>query len=141
MAGTNRLVELDPESLRAFKTAVRSLDKDAKKELRQLHRKKADEVAQVASEFAPYREGRLARSVRGASTNEGGQIKAGQASVPYGPPIHWGWPARHIRPQRFIIWALATVSKESAGGFEQEYLELVLDLLKRNLPHVDTRES
>lgn len=46
--------------------------------------------------------GRLAASVRGSGTKEAAITRAGSSKVPYGRPIHWGWPAHHIRPQRFI---------------------------------------
>lgn len=47
----------------------------------------------------PRRSGRLRGSMTATATKTG--VDFGSPLV-YGRPIHWGWPARHIAPQRFI---------------------------------------
>lgn len=59
-------------------------------------------VASAAASRAPRRSGQLAGTVRGTRQLRRARISAGRASVPYAGVIHWGWPARHIRPNPFI---------------------------------------
>jgi len=56
----------------------------------------------------PRRSGRLAASIRAQGTQRAGRVAAGKKSVPYAGPIHWGWPARNIKPQPFLTDALAS---------------------------------
>lgn len=51
---------------------------------------------------APRRTGRLAASVRPGATRIAAIERAGNTSVPYAGPIHWGWPKRHIKPNPFM---------------------------------------
>jgi hypothetical protein len=51
--------------------------------------------------------GRLARSVRAGAARTKAVVRAGGAAVPYAGPIHYGWPARNIQPQQFLLKALA----------------------------------
>lgn len=62
-------------------------------------------VASAASAMAPRRSGRLAASVRASRAVGRARVMAGRASVPYGPPIHFGWPARHIAANPFVSQA------------------------------------
>ena len=59
----------------------------------------AELVAGTARAAAPRRTGRLAGSIR-AETEPG--IGAVGSPLVYAPPIHWGWRARRIQPNRFI---------------------------------------
>jgi hypothetical protein len=56
-------------------------------------------LATRAAARAPRRTGRLAASVRATPDRTGVQVGS---SLIYGPPIHWGWPARHVRRQPFL---------------------------------------
>jgi hypothetical protein len=60
-------------------------------------------VATAASARAPRRSGRLAASVRGTKRVGGARVLAGGAVVPYAGPVHYGWPARDIDGQPFVI--------------------------------------
>lgn len=71
-------------------------------DLKAAHAAVAALVSKVAAARAPKRTGRLAASVRGSGTNTTAFIRAGFKSVPYAGPIHWGWPARHIKAQPFL---------------------------------------
>lgn len=70
--------------------------------LKAAHDQAARFVAARASAAAPHRTGNLADTVRGAGTKGRASVRAGYARVPYGPPIHWGWPARNIAAQPWI---------------------------------------
>lgn len=59
-------------------------------------------VAATAAGRAPQRTGRLAASVRGNRAVGRATVSAGGASLPYGGPIHYGWPAHGIEAQPFI---------------------------------------
>ena len=141
MAGSNRLVEFDEASWKYLRDGLKELGPAYKKAIRAVHRKKAEQIAPVAANMAPRGEtGRLARSVKAAATANSGQIKAGSAArAPHAPPIHWGWPKRHIKPRRFIVWALAKVSRDTSGGFEREYAEAIVAEFNKHLRNVDTK--
>lgn len=62
-------------------------------------------VAGAAASRAPRRSGQLAGTVRGTRQLRRARISAGRASVPYAGPIHWGWPAHHIRANPFVTEA------------------------------------
>lgn len=70
----------------------------------------------------PRRSGRLRGSVRATSTKTG--VDFGSPVV-YGNPIHWGWPARHIRPQRFV-WDVLTGSTDRVVSSYQTEVDRVL---------------
>ena len=58
----------------------------------------ADRAAQVASDAAPKKSGRLAADIRGNRAKSKAVVTAGRASVPYAGPINYGWPKRNIAP-------------------------------------------
>lgn len=139
MAGSARLVELDPVSFSNLKKGIKAADAETKKELKELHKRRAEEVARVAQQWVPYKSGELRRTIRGGAQQAGGVVRAGSTTKPYAPVIHWGWPKRGIRRRPFIVQALATISKESEGGWEGEYLDEILDILVKNLPYSEKR--
>jgi len=56
----------------------------------------------------PRRSGRLRSSVRATARATGTDFGS---PLIYGNPIHWGWPARHIAPQRFV-WDVLTAETD-----------------------------
>lgn len=74
-------------------------------DLKDAHRKIADDVAAEAAPHAPRRTGRLAGTVRASGTASAAIVRAGRSSVPYAGPIHWGWQARGITAQPWIYEA------------------------------------
>jgi hypothetical protein len=75
----------DVEDLKAANAAVSSL------------------VASAASARAPRRSGALAASVRGNRAAGRASVMAGGARTPYAGPIHYGWPARGIEGNAFVV--------------------------------------
>lgn len=73
--------------------------------LKQAHTAVARLVAQAAAGDAPKRTGALAGTARPAQQKRRARVYWGRAAVPYGGPIHYGWPARNIRPQPFVSGA------------------------------------
>lgn len=101
-------------------------------------------VAKDARAYIPIRTGNLAASVREAATKTSARVKAGGrlssaqraivggysagvGSVEYAGPIHFGWPARRIKPQPFFYEAIDKRRVEIA----RRYTELVEKLIKK----------
>jgi hypothetical protein len=87
-------------------------------DLKEAHRQAAAIVEAAAKSRAPVRSGALQRSLRSSGTNTAGIVRAGSGKVPYANPIHWGWPARHIRPNPFVA--------EAAGQSEHRWLTVYI---------------
>ena len=94
------------EGLKEVNAALRSMSKDTRDDMKATHKKAAAIVIAGAKRFVPVRTGRLAEPIRDGSTQRMGRVRVGSASVPYAGPIHFGWPARSIKPQPFIYDAL-----------------------------------
>lgn len=75
------------------------------RDLNAANRAAAEVVAPAAAAAAPRRTGRLAATGRPAGTRTQALIRFGSAALPYGPPIHFGWRARHIDPNPFAFEA------------------------------------
>lgn len=69
----------------------------------------AEIIAAEARMRAPRRTGRLSGSVR--SSRDVGRSRV-TAAAPYAGPIHWGWPARHIRARPFILDAADATERQ-----------------------------
>ena len=80
--------------------------------MKETHLKAAEVVVNGAVRYVPVRTGKLAASIRAAATMTSGKVRAGSAAVPYAGPIHFGWPARRIKPQPFIYDAMDVRRKE-----------------------------
>lgn len=60
-------------------------------------------VAAEAARRAPRVSGKLAGTLRGNRAAGKATVAAGRASVPYAGPIHWGWAARGIEANPFVV--------------------------------------
>lgn len=94
-------------------------------EMRAVNRTAANTVQAAASAAAPMRTGRLKATVRAGATNRAGIIRAGRKAVPYGGPIHWGWPARGIRARPFITVAAQATEPVWVGRYEADLLHII----------------
>lgn len=72
-------------------------------DLKAAHQAAAEVVAPAAASAAPFRSGRLAASVRGSGTKTAAQVRAGSARVPYAGVQEYGWPARGIVAQPYLV--------------------------------------
>lgn len=86
------------ELRRSLKAAGVELDS-----LKAAHDEAARYVAARAEAAAPRRTGALASTMRGSGTKGRASVRAGYARIPYGPPIHWGWPARNIPANPWVL--------------------------------------
>jgi hypothetical protein len=98
-------------------------------------------VAREARTLAPVRTGRLRGSIAVARTQKGAAIKAGNASILYANPIHWGWfrdyssararatksgsIARNIKPNPFLDRALGLKKGEVLEAYRRNMNKLI----------------
>jgi hypothetical protein len=87
----------------------------------------ADAVAGDAKSYVPVLTGALSGTIRAAATKTSARVRAGFKSVPYAGPIHFGWPARFIKPQPFFYDAI----DKRRGEIKDRYDKLVKDLIKK----------
>lgn len=80
-----------------------------------------------AKAYVPVRSGDLSATMRDAATKTSARVKAGYKSVPYAGPIHFGWPARRIKPQPFFYDAI----DKRRDDIKRRYDNLVKDLIKK----------
>lgn len=87
----------------------------------------ADAVAGDAKSYVPVLTGALSGTIRAAATKTSARVKAGYKAVPYAGPIHFGWPARFIKPQPFFYDAI----DKRRGEIKDRYDDLVKKLIKK----------
>jgi len=121
------------QGLREVQKALNKFSDATRKEMKSTHLRAAEIVVGASKKFVPIKTGALAQSIRASAVMTGGRVRVGSASVPYAGPIHFGWPARSIKPQPFIYDALDTRRGEVARLYAERIGELVFkyDLGKR----------
>jgi hypothetical protein len=115
------------EGLSALQRDLRRLGGDLdlnKSEFLATNRKVAELVIEGSKRFVPVLSGALAESIRQASTKKSAKIRVGNAPVPYAGPIHFGWPARRIKPQPFIYDAIDGRRREVAMAYAQRLTQI-----------------
>lgn len=111
---------------RAFREAEAGME-----DLKDLHKRLADDVAGTAKTKVPVRTGRLQRSIRGSGTKTAARVRAGNnrksgaTAVPYAPAIHFGWSRRGIKPQPFLYEALDDRRQEVIDAYNDEVRSLI----------------
>jgi hypothetical protein len=100
---TNGDVRLRVSGLR---TTVRNLERAGAdtQDMRQLIHTVGMVVVRAAS--APVRSGKLEGTIRAGRGKTKAVVRAGGARAPYAGVIHYGWPARGIAAQPFLVDAL-----------------------------------
>lgn len=97
-------------------------------DLKDANAKAAAIVISAAEAMAPRRTGRLAGTLRSSRVAGRARVLGGRPSVPYGPPIHWGWPARGIKANPFI--------SRAAQATESQWLPAYLKDVEKALEQV-----
>ena len=105
--------------LKEVNKALRSMSKATRDDMKETHKRAAAIVIEGAKRYVPVVSGKLAASIRDGSTQRMGRVRIGSASVPYAGPIHFGWPARAIKPQPFIYDALDGRRREVANLYAE----------------------
>jgi hypothetical protein len=104
---------------------------DDMSELKELHKRLADDVAGTAKTKTPVRSGRLRKSVRGSGTKTAARIRAGNnrksgpSAVPYAPIVHFGWAERNIRPQPYLYEALDDRRQQVIDAYNDEVTAII----------------
>lgn len=95
-------------------------------DLKDAHVRVAEVVIAAARVTGPRRSGRLVADLRPSRAKGRASVLLGRASVPYAGPIHWGWPARGIRPQPFVVDAARATEPEWVETYRRE-VQKILD--------------
>lgn len=111
--------------LKETQKALASMSDDLKDEMKPTHKAAAEVIVEGSKRYVPVRSGRLATSIRAVATRTSGRVRAGSAAVPYAGPIHFGWPARRIKPQPFIYDALDSRRQEVYDLYAQRIYGLI----------------
>jgi len=108
---------------------LRKLSTDAldlnKTEFLETNKNVAEIIINESKKYVPVLTGALAAAIRNASTKKSAKVRAGNVGVQYAGPIHFGWPARSIKPNTFLYEAIDARKSEVAN----RYAELVSDLI------------
>ena len=117
------------ENLREVQREVRRMaDAGLKSELKKANRDAASVVASGAQAIVPRKSGTLQGSIKPTNTLNYGAVRAGSAvKVPYAGVIHYGWPARGIEPQPFIMAALA----QNTEQVRQQYVQAMEQVARK----------
>lgn len=117
--------QLEIEGLRDLQKALRNLTEDSRNDMKETHRKAGQIVVDGAARLVPVRSGALLASLKSAPTQRQGRVRVGSAAVPYAGPIHFGWPARNIKPNPFIYEVLDGRRQEVYALYSQRISELI----------------
>jgi len=120
--------KLEIEGLKEVQRDLNKLSKASKEDIKDTHRQAGEIVAVAARSLAPVLTGALSATINSSPTQYQGRVrigKGGKKSVPYGGPIHFGWPARRIKPQPFIYEALDGRRDEVLRTYETRMNELI----------------
>lgn len=98
--------QIEIDGLRELQKDLRLFGAATRDDMKETHRRAGEIIVEGARRFVPVRTGALLASMRSAPTQRQGRVRVGSASVPYAGPIHFGWPARNIRPNPFIYEVL-----------------------------------
>jgi hypothetical protein len=121
--GTGGMAEI--EGLRELQKALRNLTDDSRNDMKETHRRAGQIIVEAAAPLVPVQSGALLASARSAPTQRQGRVRVGSAAVPYAGPIHFGWPARNIRPNPFIYEVLDRRRDEVLKLYEARIDELI----------------
>lgn len=104
---------------RRLRRTLRDADGDLA-DMQRVHHAVASIVAAAAAAGAPRRTGTLASTVRPGKAASRAVVRAGFKRVPYAGPIHWGWPARNITAQPFLVDAAHTTEPRWITKYQSE---------------------
>lgn len=106
-------------------------DRELDDEMRRVHQDLGAAVVKRATPNVPVRTGALRASVRAAGTVRDAIGRAGKASVPYAPVIHWGHRVRGIPPRRFLTDAAATLERDIVDRYDRHVADMLDKVIGR----------
>lgn len=90
-------------------------------------------VAATAKQRAPVgtrsKKRRLSETVRPFASQTVARIRVGGKVIPYANPIHWGWPDRGIKPNRFVSDAASDTEMRWIKIYGQ-HMEKIVNTIK-----------
>lgn len=90
-------------------------------------------VAATAKQRAPVgtrsKKRRLSETVRPFASQTVARIRVGGKAIPYANPIHWGWPDRGIKPNRFVSDAASDTEMRWIKIYGQ-HMEKIVNTIK-----------
>lgn len=119
-------IEFSVQGINEVKATLEKLGKDLESNL-ELNKELSTTLAQKASAMAPRLTGALAASVVGNPSGERAQIVAGSAAVPYAGVQEYGWPARNIKAQPYLVPAV----KNNIGLIVEKYNDSIKESIKK----------
>ncbi|WP_219732108.1 hypothetical protein [Streptomyces finlayi] len=111
--------------------AVREANKASGEVLIPQAKRESPDGRRDAKSSKKYRPGKLDKSIKVTASAKGAVIKAGSASrVPYAAQVHFGWPSRGQRANRFLFRAMARKSTQVAATYERRIAAVVQKYLE-----------
>lgn len=103
--------------------AIRALEKAGadSEDMRELMHEIGEVTARRARQLVPVgKTGRLRASIRAGRSKTKAVVRAGyeRKSMPYAGVVHYGWPARDILPDLFMVQALDQTRDECIARLE-----------------------
>lgn len=102
-------------------------------DLKEANNRAANIVAGAARARGPVLTGRLIAGIRAGRAAARAVVTFGGARVKYAGVVHYGWPARGIAPNEFVIEAAQATESQWLGAYTAE-LGRVLDKAARSTP-------
>ena len=109
------------EGLSRFRSTLRKAGADMA-DMKRANQAAAETVARAAADRAPRRSGTLAGSLRPRKQVARARI---ESLLIYAAPIHWGWAARNINPQPFLLEAATGTQSEWLAQYEADLQRIV----------------
>jgi hypothetical protein len=132
MAGAAKGPAIKVTGARELQSALKNMAGHAD-DLKQVHQRLAAPLTALARTEAPIRSGALAGTVRASASKRALGLRAGNRGVPYAGPIHWGWPARGINPNPFLIRARDALAPQVAEAYLRQVNELIETLYRESI--------
>lgn len=123
IGGRGGVVEI--QGLKETQRALRGLSKDTRDDMKEVHRRAGEIVVDGVQIFVPVRTGALLASIKSNPTQRQGRVRIGSLSVLYAGAVHFGWPARNIKPNPFIYDVLDSRRDEVQRAYEGEIQHLI----------------
>ena len=82
----------------------------------------------VKAASPPVLTGKMVGTIRAGRGKTKAVVRAGGARAPYAPVVHYGWPARNIAPNPFLLKALQSERTDILSQLDQG----IDDILRKN---------
>lgn len=138
----SRQTGITVDGARELRRTLKKAGIDAKDDLKASHKSAAQIVMTRGADLCPVAPvsmssampGLLRDTLRAAGTQTAAIVRAGNnrttaKGVPYAEPIHWGWPKRNIKPNRFLTRAASETEPKWVESY-WTHIHNILDEIK-----------